>query len=782
MLVMSDSHHDIPKMISRRKLLASLGMAGAAAVMYGSTLGVVNGKGSVTEAVYDKDKEKDEDKDKGKRKLSQLSAMDYCIPVTIAGLRAMTKLDADLIYFVTDPGQEGDFRYDPSDTVSVDNTGLVLVSVSGGRFKRIVTGDHYSVKWFGAKGDGLQDDMDFIQSAIDAVYTKGGGTVFFPKGTYIVSPSLQTRRIVPKDNVNLLGEGASSVIKVKEDAGDYWTIIGNFQTWPKVRNVSIRGLRFDQNPQGNRTCNIDPNRNDTFYWTQYCIGLFDYENILVEDCMFDPICGWNTVVLNNPSSSHAAVNNCSFNFVHTKGVDGYDNSAVYLNGRYHTVTNNRFFAASDEKAMGAIETHTGQSVVSGNISDGYVTGVHIQSSDKSGDHSDITVTGNTFTNAVHAIQFWPYKEFALKNVTVTGNTISLNNAKAKRNMMVGIGAYPGGLPVTFTGSFENITISGNTIHCEEEFTKRDNLLEGFCYGIGFVRETDVKNIVISNNIIKNAPITAIHIGNTRKVGTMSNIQIIGNIIVNAAHYPSANEAYKAAILLRSTVVGVKIAGNMITDTYDTALCLYSIRLNTADGTFTDVEVTDNLITSKQGGLWLDLSSTVRTDAPDKFMKFSDRYFDDPALESGTTYQPGALVIVTNGSLTPGKTPVGYKILNGGTFGALVGVTATGKVGTSKVTVNDASKLKVGQWIRIQTGNQLRRINRIAGTELRVNAALATDVPLASAVTYSPPVYEPFGQVGRLPAIGDTTGSTLEQLEAEMNRLKQAMRDFGIVSV
>lgn len=772
----SDPDRIAEQKMSRRRLLASIGAAGAAAVAYGATLSFASpgqNEGSVTQTIYGDGKNGPKppkgDKTKG----------DF-VKTTIAGLRAETKSDEDVLYYVTDSGMEGHFYFDEADTASADNTGLVLVSASGARFKRIVEGDRYSVKWFGAKGDGVTDDMDIIQSAIDIVYALGGGTVFFPRGTYIVSPLLQTRRIVPKNNVHLLGEGPNSVIKVKDNAGDYWTIIGNFQTWPKVSNVSIRGLRFDQNPSGNTTCNIDHRRTD-YYWTQYCIGLFDYENIVIDNCTFDPICGWNTVVLNNAQSKHATVNNCTFNFVHARGFDGYDNSAVYMNGSHHTVTNCRFYAAPGEKAMGAIETHTGKSVIANNVSDGYVTGVHIQSSETSGEHADMTVSNNTFTNAVHAIQFWPYKQHSLKNVTVSGNTISLANARAQRTMMVGIGAYPGFLPPDHTGSFENITIVGNTIMCEEEFTKRANLLEGFCYGIGFVRDTSVKNVIISNNMIKNAPLTAIHIGNTSKVGTMSNLQITGNMIVNAGHYPAANETYKAAILLRSTVVGVKISGNTINETYDTARGLYSIRLNAADGTFSDAEVTDNLITSKQGGLWLDLNAAVKTDLADKHLKFTDKYFDDPLLEAGTTYQPGTVVLAVATSVVQGKSPAGYRILNGGTFGTLTGVTATGAAGAYKVTVNDVSKLKVGHWIRIDSGNQIRRINRIAGNELRVNAPLTAAVTSPSAVSYSPPVYQSFGQTGRLPAIANTTGSTLEQLEAELNKLKQTMRDSGMIS-
>jgi len=44
--------------------------------------------------------------------------------------------------------------------------------------------DTVSVKDFGAVGDGVTNDYDAIQAAIDAVIANGGGTVFFPTGTY----------------------------------------------------------------------------------------------------------------------------------------------------------------------------------------------------------------------------------------------------------------------------------------------------------------------------------------------------------------------------------------------------------------------------------------------------------------------------------------------------------------------------------------------------------------------------------------------------------------------
>jgi hypothetical protein len=47
-----------------------------------------------------------------------------------------------------------------------------------------------NVKTYGATGDGTTDDTAAIQSAINAVRSAGGGVVFFPQGTYIVSISL----------------------------------------------------------------------------------------------------------------------------------------------------------------------------------------------------------------------------------------------------------------------------------------------------------------------------------------------------------------------------------------------------------------------------------------------------------------------------------------------------------------------------------------------------------------------------------------------------------------
>ena len=43
----------------------------------------------------------------------------------------------------------------------------------------------FDVKSFGAKGDGKTPDRESINKAIDAASAAGGGTVYFPAGTYL---------------------------------------------------------------------------------------------------------------------------------------------------------------------------------------------------------------------------------------------------------------------------------------------------------------------------------------------------------------------------------------------------------------------------------------------------------------------------------------------------------------------------------------------------------------------------------------------------------------------
>lgn len=70
-------------------------------------------------------------------------------------------------------------------------------------------GEVFSVTDFGAVGDGVNDDTAEIQACIDAVNTAGGGMVFFPAGTYLISAN-----ITGYGNIEYFGVGAASILKL----------------------------------------------------------------------------------------------------------------------------------------------------------------------------------------------------------------------------------------------------------------------------------------------------------------------------------------------------------------------------------------------------------------------------------------------------------------------------------------------------------------------------------------------------------------------------------------
>ncbi|MEF3303421.1 right-handed parallel beta-helix repeat-containing protein [Paenibacillus sp. GYB003] len=215
--------------ISRRKLLAALGASGAVAAMYAASIGNADGRGeSVGQSVYGKG-------GKGGKAEPLLASPSYA--ATIADLRAETNPEAGVVYYVIDPGQEGPFLYDASDTTSADNTGTVLVSVSGARFKRIREPAYVDVKWFGAKGDGVADDTEAINRAIG----DGGVTVYIPQGTYLINADAtsagQLNAGIQAKNDTTIVISPNAVLKAKPTASQRYTIINVFGK----SNVTIEG-------------------------------------------------------------------------------------------------------------------------------------------------------------------------------------------------------------------------------------------------------------------------------------------------------------------------------------------------------------------------------------------------------------------------------------------------------------------------------------------------------------------------------------------------------------
>lgn len=98
--------------------------------------------------------------------------------------------------------------------------------------------EHFSVKDFGALGDGVTDDTAAIKAAIAEV---GAGTLWFPSGTYLISTALAL-----PSNITLEGNATiKTTVGFIPTGSDPTKAHGSMLYTQQKSNVHIRGLTFD---------------------------------------------------------------------------------------------------------------------------------------------------------------------------------------------------------------------------------------------------------------------------------------------------------------------------------------------------------------------------------------------------------------------------------------------------------------------------------------------------------------------------------------------------------
>lgn len=85
-----------------------------------------------------------------------------------------------------------------------------------------IESSYYNVKTYGAVGDGQSDDTEAIRAAIRAAYTKSG-TVYFPKGTYLLSDTIEVQKNDAR-KLTFKGDGESVIIGSEFLDGDLFSI------------------------------------------------------------------------------------------------------------------------------------------------------------------------------------------------------------------------------------------------------------------------------------------------------------------------------------------------------------------------------------------------------------------------------------------------------------------------------------------------------------------------------------------------------------------------------
>jgi hypothetical protein len=180
------------------------------------------------------------------------------------------------------------------------------------------------VRAFGATGDGVTDDTDAIQAAIDYADGLGGGVVFFPPGDYLVSASALVESfdnggaavdadeacIIQRSQVSLLGSGVGATKITVNDTGALTAIFSISPDGCFVRGMEIDGGWTQVSGSGHGIIQLQ----NTGPADEYCRD-FSVENVYIHDCASYGI------GLQNGDIENTVIRNVR---IKTVGADGID--------------------------------------------------------------------------------------------------------------------------------------------------------------------------------------------------------------------------------------------------------------------------------------------------------------------------------------------------------------------------------------------------------------------------------------------------------------------------
>ena len=408
-----------------------------------------------------------------------------------------------------------------------------------------------SVKDFGAVGDGVADDTPAFQSAFDAIRDAGRGTVFVPKGTYIITSTLRiyANTTIWLDDHAVVKRAFVGGLFMNGEFGN-----ANYASgYDGDGNIFVHGGTIDMNGENYQPSDPSSHGGGGFY-------IAHAQNVRFENVKFRGIYNSHYIEIN--SSKNVRIINCWFRDGITAGPYLYE--AVQFD----------FAGESQFPAYGAYDhTTCDDIVVMGCTFENVHSGVGSHSSAFNGQeevlHKNIRIIGNLFINTDSSairVQSWDKAiisknqiyQSGLSGIVVYGSReIVISENEIDTTVQHGVGVSMITVDSTPIRSSE-VVVSGNIIKnagfsgvrgvSTKNLTVRDNRILGASERGIYCNQTTTGLLVFNNYIegasqLNNGQFPAIDIQNSEKTLVYGNVVQKGdypNTYNYALNVPSTN--------------------------------------------------------------------------------------------------------------------------------------------------------------------------------------------------------------------------------------------------
>jgi len=420
-------------------------------------------------------------------------------------------------------------------------TGSTTARTLANRFAEVV-----NVLDFGADNTGATDCVASINNAITFAFNNGGGTVYFPSGTYsiasysgIYGTEGNYYTVVPKTGVSILGDGPDTIFKMSTllrtgvPSGQIRGIGFLYDNLNEISNVRYSNFTVDWN--GQNMPNIPTTTNVNRLGTSAGASNWHIDNVT----FLNPS-GHHNIWLSSPTPSTLYLNSYSGNSITNcnfrnagRAVAGNtlvsDHSSIYCGVHNTIISNNTFWCDNNNDTVAtAIEIHGCNINCVNNTIYNYSKAFNL--ANDLGNAFNQIVSDNNIFQVQYGMTVWSQTTNSSNYISILNNNIILRPT----TFGYGIGSYS-----TSPTSSGNITISNNLIQLENETdplnvsvgiqvqnfsspTITNNKIMNFSgEGINYSTisgSTNGNTVNISNNIIEACGYTTRVIGGLRKRG------------------------------------------------------------------------------------------------------------------------------------------------------------------------------------------------------------------------------------------------------------------------